>query len=134
MLQTILQRINHWWRTGAVNQIYLPASVRSELTEVLSALQKRRILAIIGPRRTGKSTLIMQSIDHLLKSGVDCKRILLFGGDEQRLFVDKADIFTIIEEYLRETVGESVEALSERIYIFIDEIHFCADWQSSFLK
>jgi len=129
MLQTILQRINHWWRSGVVNKIYLPTSIRSELQDVLSSAHKRRILAIIGPRRTGKSTLIMQTIDHLLKSGVDSKRILLFGGDEQRLFVDKADIFTIVEAYLREIVGESVETLSARVYIFIDEIHFCADWQ-----
>lgn len=124
-----LQKINRWWSTGKVDTPFLFKVVRDEFNEITARLEDRRILSLIGPRRVGKSTLIYQTIDFLLKSNIDPKRILLFGGDEPGLFSNNENISDILNDYSREVLNQSLETLENKIYIFIDEIHFIKDWQ-----
>jgi len=124
-----LQKINRWWSTGKVDTPFLFKVLRDEFNEIAARLEDRRILSLIGPRRVGKSTLIYQTIDFLLKSHIDPKRILLFSGDEPGLFSNNETISDILRDYSREVLNQSLESLENKIYIFIDEIHFIKDWQ-----
>ena len=129
MTAAVLGRRNDWWGTGksAVDSSYKLA--RTELNRVIGGLDARRIQVIIGPRRAGKSTLMQQAIGHLLKTGVEPKRVLFFSCDDPTLFDGKHTLGDIIESYLSDVLYESAAGLSSRIYIFIDEIHGYADWQ-----
>ena len=126
----LLYRINYWWTSGAVNEAFLPLTVRSEAQAVLEHLHKRRVLVVTGPRRTGKSTVLLQTIDHLLKTGVDSNRILFFSGDELALFAGGETIFSLVESYFSDVLREAPGAITKKVYIFIDEAHFCANWQT----
>lgn len=125
----VLGRRNDWWGTGksAVDSIYKIA--RDELAIITDGLNDRRIQLIIGPRRVGKSTLMQQAIGHLLKTGVEPKRILFFSCDDPTLFDGSATIGDIIECYASDVLHEAVPGLSSRVYIFIDEIHTLTGWQ-----
>ena len=129
MTTAVLGRRNDWWATGksSVDSAYKLA--RNELNTVIDGLESRRIQIIIGPRRVGKSTLMQQTIGHLLKT-VEPKRILFFSCDDPTLFSEStATIGDIIEGYLSDILHEAVAGLSDKIYIFIDEIHMFAGWQ-----
>jgi predicted AAA+ superfamily ATPase len=125
----VLGRRNDWWVTGksAVDSRYELA--REELATVIDNFDKRRIQVIIGPRRVGKSTLMQQAIGHLLKTGVEPRRILFFSCDDPTIFDGNTTIGNVLEGYSGEVLHESVVGLSKRIYVFIDEIHKFTDWQ-----
>lgn len=124
-----LYKINRFWKTGKVNKTFLYKVVRDEFDTIIENLDEKRILSVIGPRRVGKSTLLYQTIDHLLKDGVEPKRIVMFSGDDPALFTEKNTIMDILGEYSLEVLNESLEDLEEKVYVFIDEIHMISGWQ-----
>lgn len=66
-----LARWNIWSRWE------LPSSVIREVTaEICHYIGTEEVIALIGPRRAGKSTLLYQIMAHLLEQGIDAKAIL----------------------------------------------------------
>lgn len=126
---------NPWWNDGSVDLKFLLTRKRNEFFDIIEKLEEKRILSIIGPRRVGKSVLMYQVIDHLIKKkNVDPKRILFFSGDDPSLFFSKDDkLSDVIETYFGDVLRESMSDLNEKVYVFIDEVHFIESWQN-FLK
>jgi len=122
-----LQEVNEWWRTGAVPRVFLQPECRDEFAELVNLLNKERITAIIGPRRVGKTTLMYQLVDHLIQSGVQKKNILFVTMDDPLTMTMVDPLRMIIDEYLEKIVRKPVRDV-ERLYIFIDEIHFLRNW------
>lgn len=125
----ILFKINRWWSSGKVDASFLYKVVRDEFNTIQSKLEDRRLLSLIGPRRVGKSTLIYQTISYLLKSGIDPKKILLFSGDEPGLFSQNETITDLLDTYAKDVLNQNLEDLTDKIYVFIDEIHVIQNWQ-----
>ena len=123
---------NPWWKKEKINPQFLLGRKRYEFKDILSKIEDKRILSIIGPRRVGKSTLIYQTINYLLEEKkVNEKRILLFSGDDPSLFFNENDkLSNVLEVYFNEILEENISNLSEKVYIFIDEIHFIKNWQN----
>lgn len=124
-----LYRINRWWSSGKVDPPFLYRIVRDEFKDIYEKLDNRRILSLIGPRRVGKSTLMYQTIDFLLRNNIKPKQILLFSGDDPGLFSSNETITDILELYSKEVLSQNLEDVKEKIYVFIDEIHFIENWQ-----
>ena len=123
---------NPWWNNEKINEHFLLGRKRNEFKDILEKIDNKRILSIIGPRRVGKSTLIYQTINYLLeKQNVAAKRILLFSGDDPSLFFDENDkLSNVLDLYFNEILEENVSKLTDKVYIFIDEIHFIKNWQN----
>jgi len=123
---------NPWWNNEKINKQFLLTRKRNEFYDILNKIDNKRILSIIGPRRVGKSILIYQLINELLENKkVDNKRILLFSGDDPNLFFGEDDrLSNVIDVYLNEILEENIAKLKEKVYIFIDEIHFIKNWQN----
>lgn len=123
---------NPWWKKEKINPQFLLGRKRYEFKDILSKIEDKRILSIIGPRRVGKSTLIYQTINYLLEEKkINEKRILLFSGDDPSLFFNENDkLSNVLEVYFNEILEENIANLSEKVYIFIDEIHFIKNWQN----
>jgi predicted AAA+ superfamily ATPase len=68
---------NRWWDTGRVEDVYLKPFKRPLFYELMKSMDMRQIIIIYGIRRVGKTTLMYQLIDHLLRNGVNRKNILL---------------------------------------------------------
>ena len=79
-----IQSQNFWWITGAVDKELVPAFKRSVFSKVHDVFfnEIRRFPVLSGPRRAGKSTIMFQTIDELLTSGVKPERILFYTLDE----------------------------------------------------
>lgn len=123
---------NVWWKEEKINPQFLLGRKREEFNNIISKINEKRILSIIGPRRVGKSTLIYQAINYLLEDKkIDKKRILLFSGDDPSLFFDENDkLSDVLEVYFNEILQERISNLSSKVYVFIDEIHFIKNWQN----
>lgn len=110
MLETILQQQNPWWQSGALSRTVFPRTVLPELVKNLS---NEKILALVGSRQVGKTSLLYLLIEQLLKT-VSPLDILYFNVDdfEIRELFETADGFLNYLKNLKTT----------RKYIFIDEI------------
>ncbi len=114
---------NPWWESGGINREFERLQRRMLFSVLKSSLQRRPIDVIVGLRRVGKTVLMYHLIDHLLKNGVDSKRILYFSFD-----VERQDIGRIIREYEERVLKARVN--EKRCFLFFDEIHKLADWEN----
>lgn len=100
---------------------------RIEFEKAIDQIDDERILGMIGPRRTGKTTILYQLINKILED-VKPERILFFTADDPALLPYKENLFeNIIKTYYEDVLLESKRG--EKVYIFIDEIHFLASWE-----
>lgn len=116
MVKETLIHSNPWWSTDKIPE-YVPTIKRDVFHLLKQELDKDRISAAVGPRRVGKSTLLYQIIDELLKNGVSAKNILYVSFDYTRGSIEE-----IIDNYLELMNPEG------KIYCFFDEVHQVSDW------
>lgn len=119
----LLLRMNPWWRGRKIEEIE-GLKPRFQFKELEKYLKVRQIIAIIGLRRTGKTVLMLQLIDKLLKEGVEPKNILYFSFDE--ILAKEPEI---IEQILSTYESEILRGELKNTYIFFDEIQHVPDWQ-----
>jgi len=121
-MQSTLNRFNPWWRLKVA-----PASLVGKPREVFATLQQslalRQMLIITGLRRVGKTTLIFQLIDRLLKSkSATPYQLLYYSFDEARFGLEEVISFYQTHVLQSELLGH------ERIYFFLDEIQKLPNW------
>lgn len=125
-MDTILLKIksrNKWWDTGAVSDREKKHERETYLKLIRPALDNMKALAIIGLRRTGKTTLMFQAIDYLTARGTPAEQILYV------LMEDIIDEVKTIDDLLSKYRDMANVNLDEKTYIFIDEIHLMKNWQ-----
>ena len=118
-----LIEFNPWWSSGQIPERLLEEKKRDLFDDVVELLSNRQIVSIIGLRRTGKTSLMYQIIDYLLKNKVTKDRIMYFSFDKKVSSIEE-----IMSTYKREIIIE--DELSEQIYLFLDEIQKLEDWQN----
>lgn len=91
--------------------------------------ESRQILAITGLRRVGKSTLLKQLVAHLLESHISSTRILYFSFDQPAIAEETGTIEEVIKAYLETIVQKTTSSVSERVWIFLDEVQLIPMWQ-----
>ncbi len=105
----------------------------SELPELVprhkffNILESKKPVAIIGPRRSGKTFFIFQLIKELLEQKVEKEKILYLDFEDNRLIpLEKGDEEEALEAYYElNPRGKKVEK-----YFFFDEIQNLPNWQS----
>lgn len=89
-------------------------------------LKTKKIIAITGPRRSGKTYFLFQIMKMLLKNGVSRKQILYINFDDPRLLpMDSIGIELIYESY-KELYPDFYNRDN---FIFFDEIQNVKDWE-----
>jgi predicted AAA+ superfamily ATPase len=122
-LKDLLVLLNEWWKRGNVGKDRLKEYKREPFEEIKKLLDYRQIVIISGLRRVGKSTIMFQLIDFLLKQKkVSPEQILYFSYDEK-----KEDVISVLEAF--QAVTET-DWKKERIYVFLDEIQKLKDWST----
>lgn len=112
---------NPWWENKNLIE-ELKGVNRPSYTALLKSVGIKEITIITGVRRSGKSTLMYQMIENLLKQGIDPKQILFVNLEDRRLSQDTLD--GIYEAY-RENINSDKKA-----FIFLDEVHRKEGWES----
>ncbi len=114
----MLQEYNRHWNPDFFYGFKKKRDVFEELAQLL---ERKQIITIYGMRRVGKTTLMWQLIDYLIKKGVKRKNILYFTYDKEKLGIKE-----LLEEYQKIT---GVNISKEKVYIFLDEVQKLENWQ-----
>ena len=123
-LKETLHFYNPWWETERVPRDLLKEYQRPVLKDILSYLFLDRVIVLKGPRRTGKSTLLYQVADALLRRGVPPHDILFLSFDDIKLRMDMDDILKGYQEISRRLIKTG-----KPVYLLLDEVHFLDNWQ-----
>ena len=87
-----------------------------------------RFLVLPGIRDVGKTTLLFQIYEYLLKEkNIDPQNILYFSCDRLKKLGD-TDIFDVVSSYLDVFHNSIMETISKPIFILIDEAQYDKDW------
>ncbi len=117
-----IENFNPWWRDGKVSTEFLGRR-RKIFSEVIKYIDKRQIVLFTGLRRVGKTTLMYQIIDELLRNGVNPYDILYFSFDEMMY-----DLEGLIKQYEIDILREDIS--KKKVFIFLDEIQKLEGWPS----
>ncbi len=119
---SILTSFNEWWKTSMVPPALLKPFKRGVYYTCKKAFTNplRRIVVMSGARRTGKTTVVYQIIDDLLKNGVKPQNILFLTFDHPVIRQAKLDqVLHIYKNYISN---------DEEFYLFVDEVQFDKEW------
>ncbi len=94
-------------------KIEVPEFKRELYAEVENWLDKRQAIAIVGLRRTGKTTIMRQIMDGMGEEAA------FFSFDEEEMQEKRTLAFVI--DFMLNNFGSK--------YIFLDEIHYVDDWE-----
>ena len=97
---------------------------RQQFKQLKKYLSQKMIISLIGLRRTGKSTIIKQTINELLRSGIKPRNIFFYQFEE--LDINLEDILNF---YLENILKQNIHKAS--CYIFLDELQFIPSWQNT---
>lgn len=118
---------NPWWQTNEISEFYLPFKYRAyfdSFYSLVEAKRPKRAVVLMGPRRVGKTVMLNQAIQKLIKSGVSARRVFFIS-------LDKPIYSRLDPEYL---LTLSLEAASidnpDGCYFFFDEIQYLKDWEN----
>lgn len=118
---------NPWWESGKVDDDFTQFPRRAYLDdfyELVTDLSVKRAVILMGPRRVGKTVMIYHSIDRLISSGIDPKKIIYISVDTP-IYNNIAleDFFLLARKALKN------EESYEGYYVFFDEIQYLKNWE-----
>lgn len=115
-----LTRWNPWgsWQT--------PKSfARESISHIYKYMNTEEVIALIGPRRAGKSTLLYQIMQKLVQEGTNPKAILHINFEEPGLSPNlNIKLLDELYNFYRSRVYPK-----EKAFIFLDEIQNIPDWE-----
>lgn len=118
-----LADMNIWWKTKDIPENIAPDYKRKLFYEIQKYLKLRQIIAVVGLRRTGKTTLFHQLIKQLVQENVKPENILYFSFDE-----GVEELRELIKIYQENVLKKDISF--EKVYIFLDEIQKLKNWQN----
>ena len=123
-LFAVLRQYNPWWSGGRSPD--LPDWRRAAFREISAWAENPpagRALLLSGARQIGKTTLYLQTIDHLLDQGVEPTNILYATFDHPLLKLIGLDALIQLWREFEPGNGDAE-------YLFLDEIQVAKDWQT----
>ena len=114
-----LLKYNRHWENG---YSYPFPKNRDYLNNILDRMPLKQIVEISGLRRTGKTTLLMQTINTLLKQDINPLNIWYFTFDEYLIDFDQ-----LLSDFQKQTKKSIIK---DKVFIFLDEIQKLPDFQS----
>lgn len=119
-IEEALRLLNDWWISGEIKKELAKDYKRPIFGEAYKLLGKyREVIILTGLRRVGKTTIMYQIIDELLKQ-TNRTNIIYFAFD-----YGKVEITAILNTYQKVT---GVNWKKEKIYLFLDEIQILDNW------
>jgi len=118
-MEQILYKLNPWWEVDFHTKSVPRPKYQNKLSKLLPM---RDIVLLTGLRRVGKTTIIKQIVEELLRK---VKPELIFYVSLDAYGLEKYSIHEIVTRY--RTIHRL--GLDQKIYVFLDEIAFKEDFQ-----
>ncbi len=85
----------------------------------------KKVVAVLGVRRSGKTYLLFDTINRLVKKGIPKKHILYINFEDERLLLKQKDLDLVLQSY-RELYPNVQDG---NIWFFFDEIQNIEGWE-----
>ena len=129
--EQLLERMrieNPWWSEmpSQTDQMYRRMRSRAyfePLAKLVEAVDVRRAVVLMGPRRVGKTVLLQHIIQKLLDTGIPARSVAYLSLD-QPLYSNLS-----IEELAGKVLGASLLKKTVPVFLFLDEIQYLRDWE-----
>ena len=131
-IEDVIRDMNPWWRGEKV--FGLPPMRRWAFGPILDWLKKGPTSGVVlrGPRQVGKSVLMAQVIEALLREGLDPRRILHVQFDRlEALYKAPLLILELSRWYAHTILGKSLNraaAEGQKAFVLLDEIQNVPEW------
>ncbi|GAB5551568.1 MAG: ATP-binding protein [Saprospiraceae bacterium] len=126
----ILDRIkfeNPWWINGKIDEFYSSMKRRLYYPMFFSLIQNntiKRAAVLMGPRRVGKTVMIFHTVQGLINSGVDPRKIFYLSVETP---IFNGIGIEALFNFCKKAVGKESEL--EGFYVFFDEIQYLKNWE-----
>jgi predicted AAA+ superfamily ATPase len=111
----ILRDQNYWFKDFSYEEYIEREQYIVKMKELLIS---KSITIITGPRRTGKTVLLKQTIKKMIEEGVDREQILYLDLEDYRLYSHHSlELLSAVLETYKENINPK-----NNVYFFIDEI------------
>ena len=117
---------NPHWKGGRLYEHLDDIRPRDALSELQNHIGDRQMVLITGPRRAGKTTVMVKVMDDLIGSGTDPKKIFYFSFDE--ILSREHSILHDVVTYYLDNVHPGKPTRNSPAFLFLDEIQFVRDW------
>lgn len=124
-LLRVFDEQNPWHRTGLVPASLAPPVERPLARVLWKRLTKdspRRFQLVLGPRRVGKSTVLYQTVRHLIDQAVEPSRVWWLRLDHP-LLLQKS-----LGDLVRTIISAAGADEEQPVYLMLDEIVYANDW------
>lgn len=118
-LKEIVELLNPWWKQNSVSKELSKPYKRHIFPKLFDLISYKQIIILSGLRRVGKTTLLYQIMEHLIKNN-NSKHIFYFNFDKR--VKDLTEILNVYEE------STNIDWKKEKIFIFLDEIVKLNGW------
>ncbi|MDD3174951.1 MAG: ATP-binding protein [Candidatus Nanoarchaeia archaeon] len=122
-LKQTIQKLNPWTFEGTISENFLGINRETYLNKISTYLSSKEIILLTGVRRSGKSTIMYQLINKLLKNKVPKENICYFNFD-----VPIENSLKTIENIL--STFKEITNPKNKIYLFLDEIQVIDNWHN----
>ena len=121
MLADRMDRFNEWWATGKVRAELAPDYHRKPFDEAAKLLGYRQALILTGLRRVGKSTMLYQLAQKILREA-EPSRLLYFSFEEGAESASQ-----VLTEYETRVLKRPIDGAG-KVYVLLDEVQYARDW------
>ena len=130
-VQEYLADTNPWWVAGKGIDPELQAWPKrayfASFMRLVRAIEVRRAVVVIGPRRVGKTVMLTQAVQSLLDSGVAGSNIMVAQLDVPLFSGQTLD--SLVKLFM-DTHRHSASGQNNLLYVFFDEIQYLKDWET----
>jgi len=123
-LLNLLMQYNPWWKGISLAEGNVPPHHRFayyEAEKILMHKDLRRFIILSGARRIGKTTIMYQLINKLLKNGVAPRNIVYLSFDNP--IIKLGGFEGVLRAY------ENAYGFDEEKYFFFDEVQYAENWE-----
>lgn len=131
-VEVVVRNANPWWRGESLAD--LPPLHRWAFQPVLESLRAGMSPATVlrGPRQVGKTTLLNQIIQYLLRDGISPNRIFRLQFDDLPELINlPMPLIELVEWYAKNILHKSLNQAAndgESPYLFLDEVQNLGNW------
>ncbi len=125
-LNKIFRPYNPWWQDP--DRTFLLPSFRRPIFDhlVRDLSELPQMLSVTGPRRIGKSTLLLQIIRHLLDRGVAPGKLIYYSFDDPALDTSGINVDELIDTTMKLIANDRSTGPT---FLFLDEIQKLEKWE-----
>lgn len=119
---------NPWWIEGQIPEFYgrmTPRLYLNILYPLVTDMEVKRSLILMGPRRVGKTVMLYHTIQRLIKDGVPGQHIIYISV-ETPIYnkIPLEQLFLLAKQTLGKSQNDNAE-----YWVFFDEIQYLKNWE-----